>query len=127
MLEQASRRGIYRRLHLSEIVEWLDQASRDSMVFDLILSADVFIYIGDLKPVFAAVRPLLISGGLFVFSVEHLAHGSVELRSNGRYAHSVEYVREMARAYHFKIEIYEEGDLRREVGEMIIGAAYVLS
>ena len=38
--------------------------------FDLIVAADVFVYVGDLAPLFAAVGTALTADGLFAFSVE---------------------------------------------------------
>jgi predicted TPR repeat methyltransferase len=86
----------------------------------------VFIYVGNLEPVFKAVRAILAGGGLFVFSVEHLAQGSFKLLPTGRFAHSVSYIRELASAYGFTIEVSEQVDLRKGRNGMIAGRVFLL-
>ncbi len=53
MLEKARRLGVYRHLVHAEIAEHL---RRTDERYDLVLSADVFIYIGDLEAVFEGLR-----------------------------------------------------------------------
>ena len=57
---------------------------------------DVFIYVGNPMPVFAAVFRVLARGGLFAFTVQtHEGEGAV-LGEDGRYAQAESYVREEA-------------------------------
>jgi predicted TPR repeat methyltransferase len=127
MLEQARLKNIYGKLDCDEIVAWLERTAAGSLSFDLVLSADVFIYVGDLERAFKAVRTVLAEGGLFVFSVERLAQGSFELLPTFRYAHSTPYVRELASRHGFVIDLMEEIDLRREKDVMIRGTIFVLT
>lgn len=127
MLEQARRKQIYGKLDCDEIIAWLGRAAAESLSFDLVLSADVFIYVGDLDPAFKAIRTILAGDGLFVFSVEDLAQGSFELLPTLRYAHSVSYVRELASKYGFIIERSEQVDLRKERNAMVRGTIFVLT
>ena len=60
MLERARAHGVYDRLERAEVVAWLE-ANRET--FDLIVSVDVLIYIGDLERLFAGARRALASGG----------------------------------------------------------------
>jgi predicted TPR repeat methyltransferase len=76
--------------------------------------------------VFKGVRAILAAGGLFVFSVEHLAQGSFELLPSGRFAHSVSYMRDLASTHGFMIELFEQVDLRKESNAMIVGTIFVL-
>ena len=57
--------------------------------YDLVLSADVFIYVGALEAVFDGVARVIEPGGVFCFSVE-LAPDEQDfvLRPSQRYAHS---------------------------------------
>jgi predicted TPR repeat methyltransferase len=126
MLEQAGRRAMYANLHLDEIVDWLEHAAANRRIFDIVLSADVFIYVGNLDPVFEGVRAVLAGGGLFVFSVEYLAQGSCKLLPTGRFGHSVAYIRKLASTHGLQIELVEPIDLRRDLGEMIPGTIFVL-
>src|SRR4051812_11082726 len=67
MLEQARRRSLYDSLIESDIAAFLEMQQDQ---FDLTVSTDVFIYIGDLAAIFAGVRRALRNDGLFCFSVE---------------------------------------------------------
>ena len=126
MLEQARRKQIYGRLDREEIVTWLERAVAEALSFDIVFSADVFIYVGNLEPAFKAVRAVLANDGLFVFSVEHLAQGSFELLPTLRYAHSVSYLRQLASRHRFTVELCEQVNLRRDRGATIAGTILVL-
>ena len=111
MLERARALGVYDRLERAEAVAWLEANDEH---FDLIVSADVLIYIGDLDRLFAGVRRALASGGLFAFSIELAPSGGLldfgvehggrrpadeppyALQPSLRYTHSAAYVRELA-------------------------------
>lgn len=94
MLEIAAQGGAYAKLEKGELVEVLAQVPASSV--QAMLAADVFIYIGELATVFAAVARVLAPGGLFAFSVEGLEGGSYQLQPTGRYAQSPEYLRALA-------------------------------
>ena len=126
MLEQAGRRDIYGKLHREEIVAWLERSAGESLGFDLVLSADVFIYIGNLDSVFRSVREIMPGGGLFVFSVEYLAQGTFALLPTGRFAHSHAYIRDLASNHGFTVELLQQVDLRKETDAMIVGTVFVL-
>jgi predicted TPR repeat methyltransferase len=127
MLEQASRKHIYSKLHCDEIVAWLERSTAQSLTFDIVLSADVFIYVGNLEPTFKATSRILADNGLFVFSVEKLPRGSFELLPTGRYAQSTSYVRELASSHGFVIELAEQVNSRKEGNVMIEGTIFVLA
>jgi predicted TPR repeat methyltransferase len=82
MLRRATARGCYDRLLKADLqTAELPQA-------DLVVAADVFMYLGALDGIFARVAAALRPGGLFAFSVE--AHDGPEpfvLRASRRYAH----------------------------------------
>jgi predicted TPR repeat methyltransferase len=92
MLAEATRTGIYDRLVCEDAVQYLTTAGER---VDLILAADLFIYIGDLTELFAAASAILRAGALFAFSIETQQERYV-LRRTRRYAHSLEYIRELA-------------------------------
>ncbi len=127
MLEQARRKQIYSRLDREEIVAWLERSAKEARSFDIVLSADVFIYVGNLEPTFKAVRAILAKDGLFVFSVEDLAQGSFELLPSLRYAHSVPYVRQLASGHRFSVEVCQPVNLRRDNNAVIGGTIFVLT
>jgi predicted TPR repeat methyltransferase len=93
MLEQAARRDIYDSLVCEDLITFL---LRSAGRFDLMLAADVFIYLGDLAEPFAAAAQALCPGGLLAFSTERLAEGTFQLQPSGRFGHSPDYVRQQA-------------------------------
>jgi predicted TPR repeat methyltransferase len=95
MLEQARARGIYRTLVAEDLLAALGAVPNQS--YDLLLAADVLVYLGDLAPLFAECARILKPGGLFAFTVEHLADGRpYALQASRRYAHSRSYVEALA-------------------------------
>ncbi len=67
MLAKAEERGCYDELVEAELTDYL--AGRVAE-FDLIVSADTFVYIGQLEPVFDAAHAALAEGGRIVFTAE---------------------------------------------------------
>ena len=65
MLERARALGVYDRLERAEVVAWLEATAER---FDLIVSADVLVYIGDLDRLFAGARRALAPSGVFGFA-----------------------------------------------------------
>lgn len=113
MLARARALGVYDRLEQADIGEFL---GRDDASHDLSLAADVFIYVGDLEPVFAGVRRRM-PRGVFCFSVEALADGAgagYRLQHSLRYAHSKAYLAALAARHGFEVVSMERGPLRQD-------------
>ena len=123
MLEKARQRQIYDQLLCGDAAKLLQAQDRQ---FDLALAADVFIYLGDLSPVFGAVRAALRGGGLFGFTVEAIDQGDFVLRSTLRYAHSIDYLRGLADAHRFAVELIEPQVIRRDAGADVGGYLAVM-
>ena len=86
MVEEARRLAIYDRLDVAAIADGL--AARSAASHDLILAADVLVYVGDLAPVMALAARVLTRGGLFAFTLQHGAAAPVVLGDDLRFAHS---------------------------------------
>jgi len=123
MVEKARARGIYDRLEVAEITDWL---SRGQEQYDLIVACDTLIYFGDLAPVMGAVRNRLKEGGLLAVSVERGEHGPYRLTDSGRYAHHKDHLAEAAACMDFRQLRVEEGFLRTEYGKEVIGLFAVM-
>ncbi len=119
MVQQARAGGAYRRVEKADMLPILKDAQEPE---DQVLAADVFIYVGALDPVFAAVRRRLSSDGCFAFSVE-LERGDAELRllPSLRYAHSVAYIRRLAAEHGFRLHTLWEAPLRQDQGTPVDG------
>lgn len=124
MVEKARGRGIYDELLVEEVVAALGRMPGQ---FDLILAGDVFVYIGDLKPVFLAARSALRPGGLFAFSVEAGAPGTdYAVHRAARYTHSAEYVRAVSARTPFEELALSTAELRKQEGVPVAGHLIVL-
>lgn len=120
MLERARAKGVYRDLVAAEIGAFLADAR--GRWWELVVAADVFVYVAALAPMFAAVRERLAPGGWFAFSLESSAGAAVELLpATGRYRHaSSEALRELERAGFVGI-VREALVIRHEVGQPVAG------
>jgi len=116
MLAKARTLGVYDELVHADIAEHL-QATQAR--HDLVVAADVFIYVGDLEATFAGVRRVLDPGGRFCFTAEPgeegaAGKGGVALTPSLRYTHSPRYLRELAARHGFTVEAMVEAPLRED-------------
>lgn len=119
MLARARAGGHYAQLVKSDLVESLRAAGAGT--FDAVLAADVFVYLGELEPVFEGAARALVPGGLFAFSVEALEAGGFALQPNGRYRHSASYLRASAARHGLSEHGFERIRLRVEYGVPVEG------
>lgn len=126
MLQKAQALGCYRHLVHGDIAEHLRATEHRH---DLVVAADVFVYIGDLRPVFAGVARVLEAGGLFAFSVEEAADAvpHFELRASSRYAHAERYLLALTVEHGFTIGRQARTTLRHEQRRPIGGLLMVLA
>ena len=125
MLDAARRRGSYDALVQADLAEHL--ASTDDR-HDLVVSADVFIYVGDLAPVFSGVRRVLQPGGVFAFSVEPAAADQPwVLQASLRYAHGAAALRTLAAAHGLQVRHVERGALRVDEVHTVQGEYWVMT
>lgn len=122
MLARARERGVYDALVQGDIAEHLRSTHERH---DLVVAADVFIYVGTLDAVFAGVRRVLAEGGRFVFTVESAARG-IELRPSLRYAHGDDEIARLAAAHGFQAPESERFVLREEQRQPIAGTRVTL-
>lgn len=126
MVEKARQRGLYDDLGVGDVVEAMERAPGG---WDLLVAADVLVYIGDLAPVFAAAARALPAGGRFAATVERLPDGSAEefcLGATRRYAHAEAYVRRSAEEAGFAVRLMEPCAPRREKGVPVAGLLFVV-
>ena len=118
MIEAARRRGIYDHLILDDLETVLADAGPR---YDLILSADTMIYLGDLAPTFFGVANRLAPGGFFIVAVESKRGEGWEQTQANRFRHSIAYLQdESARAGLRFVDVMETV-LRREADEQVGG------
>lgn len=125
MVAKARERVLYDHVVEGELVAVLrDRPAR----YDLIVAADVLVYLGDLEPVMNAARAALKEKGAFAFTVER--SDEVEtyvLGAKSRYAHAVQYVRRAAESAGFTVALLEKAVTRRDSGTDVPGLVAVLT
>ncbi len=123
MVKQARATGAYRRVVHGDLLGFLREQAEPA---DLVIAADVFIYVGALDEVFAAGRQRLQPGGCFAFSVELAsARADLQLLPSLRYAHSPAYVERLAGAHGFRVQRSWQAPLREDQRQPVMGL-YVL-
>jgi predicted TPR repeat methyltransferase len=97
MLDKARERNLYERLEQLDLIEMM--RAEAPLSYDLVIAADVFVYLGKLDELALEAHRLLRPGMYFAFSVESLdalaeegADGDYRLNDTGRFAHSKEYL-----------------------------------
>jgi predicted TPR repeat methyltransferase len=117
MLDRAAALGVYGSLVQADLVEFLAGTEQR---YDLVLAADVFIYVGALEGVFSGVARVMPAGGVFCFSVEE-SEADFELRPSLRYAHSERYLRALAQQHGFDWMALERGPVREDQRQPVAG------
>ncbi|MDP2756000.1 MAG: tetratricopeptide repeat protein [Desulfurivibrionaceae bacterium] len=123
MVEAATAKKVYDELAVAEIVTFLEQNQEP---FDLIVAADVLIYVGELDRIFATLAMGLAPQGRVLFSTEQMAKQGYQLRPSGRYAHSFSYVESVAARHGFRILATKSANIRKEKGAWILGELFLL-
>ncbi|KAK1929478.1 hypothetical protein P3T76_015046 [Phytophthora citrophthora] len=130
MIEKTRAQGSYDELQTVDIVPFLESRADESL--DLIISADVWIYVGALEKVFElSAHKLRASCGWMVFSIELISSALKEsvgflLAPSGRFQHSHEYITSLARRWGFTVAVQQDIHVRKESGEPIPGRVYLL-
>ncbi len=124
MVAQARRTGSYTELAVGSIEAALEQAEPNT--FDLLTAADVLVYCGDLAPVMAGAARVLISGGLFGFTLQR-GDGTegFAIGSDLRFAHAPNHARDSIGAAGLTIRRFEEVSTRIEKGCAVPGLLIV--
>jgi predicted TPR repeat methyltransferase len=123
MLDKAREPRLYDHLECSDIGEFLAPRADE---FDLIVAADVFVYFGDLAPIFSLVHNALRANGYFCFSAEMCEDADFTLTPSNRFAHSLPYLRRLANTAGFALTKAEPAPLRTENGVPVMGYAVVM-
>ena len=121
MLEAAQKHKVYSRLHNVNLLDALE--ATDANEYEVIVAADVFIYVGALETAITNAFKVLRSGGWLFFSCETApADGEyLVLHKTMRYAHTIAYVKRLLSDAGFAVPAIDEIDLRLEKTEAIPG------
>jgi predicted TPR repeat methyltransferase len=92
---------------------------------DLILAADVMVYVHDMAPLLVEVARVLAPGGLFAFTVESHAGEGVILGEGLRYAYNESGLRALIAAAGLTLHQLEPASSRTEGGLQVRGLVVV--
>lgn len=125
MVAKAAAKKLYDRLETADLVDFLQQETRGETRYNLVIAADVFVYVNELSPIFAAVARLSAAGGLFAFTTESHAGGGVKLLPTLRYAYAEAHLRALLGAAGFSVPHLAETSVRSEKGRPVEGLVVV--
>ncbi|MCA1909404.1 MAG: tetratricopeptide repeat protein [Magnetospirillum sp.] len=124
MVAKARQRQVYDSLHEAELEQYLN---RHPESYDLIVAADVMVYLGSLSGPLAAARTALRDGGTLAFTLERTEDSeSYMLGAKHRYAHARGYVVQQAEHAGFNVVLLEDAVTRKDGGEDVPGLLVVL-
>ena len=123
MLAKAKQKNVYSKLNHTGIIEYLADAPLD---FDLFLSTDVFVYVGELSEVFRLIKSRNKRHGRLAFSTEHTEKADFFLEASGRYSHSKNYIDSLCDKFDYQLLNFSTIDLRKSGSEFITGGLYLL-
>ncbi|MEE2760299.1 MAG: tetratricopeptide repeat protein [Pseudomonadota bacterium] len=125
MLALATARGIYSKTFAAGMAAFLAAPEKEfpgaHQSYDLLISGDALVYIGDLAPLFRSAGQRLIPGGWFLFTVEAAENEDFVLQNTGRYAHGARYLRTIAAEAGFHPGTLDAITPRRDGGTDIKG------
>ncbi|MBT3351712.1 MAG: tetratricopeptide repeat protein [Nitrospinaceae bacterium] len=124
MLAKAREKNVYDSLIEGDLSKALEAESES---LDLVIAADVFIYVGNLRQVFSGCRGAMSAGALLAFSTEYLDGEGFELRASGRFAHSTKYIEALADEFGFSVVKREEIAIRTSNAQPLAGNLYIVS
>ena len=122
MLYRAVTKGLYQDLYHCEALAFLKESEDD---YDVIIAADMIIYVKELIEFFELVFERLKPDGVFLFSSESSESRDFEIMKSGRIAHSPSYIISELRAAGFSLEIQESVVIRTEKEQPVYGGHFV--
>lgn len=123
MVEAALRKGIYDRLDIGSIEEFLGGEKSGSA--SLVTAADVLVYCGDLAPILTTVARVLEPRGFLAITLQRAETGDYTIGSDLRFAHGEDYVRRAAAATGLRILRCETASTRKDAGADVPGLVVV--
>ena len=122
MLDQAGDKGIYDKLEKHDI----GALNQTEETYDLIIAADVFIYLGALERIIGWCAGTLTAEGRLAFSIE-VGDQPIQLRQSRRIAHSAEYIENLLRDAGFSDVSQQPCVLRTDRGKDVSSMIFVAS
>lgn len=119
MIAQARQKKLYHQLHVSDIHDFLERAG--DLSYQLVLAADVLVYIGDLSGVMKGVAKHLASDGVFAFTCQKHDGEGLVLGADHRFSHSQEYLESVIKESGLVIRSLYQSSSRQDRGKDVDG------
>jgi predicted TPR repeat methyltransferase len=123
MLAKARQRGGYRHLWWSDLLAFLPGRPDG---WDMIVAADVLIYISDIDALFRHATSALRRDGRFLFSLLSSNGADMERRPDGHYHHGDSYIQTLATANGLSVRSWQQVIPRYEQGQPLDGRLVML-
>jgi predicted TPR repeat methyltransferase len=127
MIARAKAKGDYDRLVVGSIGAFVAGEMTNKAKYDLVVAADVFVYVNDLAPVVAGIAGVLAPHGIAAFTVETHSGAGVALLPTLRFAHGESYLRDVIAGAGLKLLGLEPATIRTEKGVPVNGPVLVAS
>jgi predicted TPR repeat methyltransferase len=125
MIAKAVEKGIYDRTAVASFEDFLADAISAREHYDLVLAADVFVYVNDLAPVMVGIARILAPNGVLAFTAETYAGEDVKLLPTLRFAHGENYLRTLLSAGRLTARHFARTSVRSEKGVPVEGLVVV--
>ena len=125
MIAKADEKGIYDRTAVASFADFLAAAAAARERYDLVLAADVLVYVNDLVPFMAGIGKILRTRGLVAFTAETHAGDGVKLLPTLRFAHGETYLRGLLSANGLTVRHLAKTSVRSEKGVPVDGLVVV--
>jgi predicted TPR repeat methyltransferase len=122
MVDKTRELDVYDHLIVGDIADILSSSNEK---YDLFIALDVLVYIGEVTKIFKTVRQCCNKNALFIFSIETQEEDGYCLLKSARYAHSDDYILNVA-SDGFKVIDSQEVSLRKEKKDWIDGKIFIL-
>ena len=96
------------------MAEFLSDEIAQAVKYDLVLAADVFVYVNDLAPVLVDIARVLAPRGVVAFTVETHSGIGVTLLPTLRFAHGEPYLRDVISDAGLQLITLEKATIRTE-------------
>jgi predicted TPR repeat methyltransferase len=110
---------LYDKLATAGLTAFL--ASRPDAYADLVIAADVFVYLGDLAPCFHQSARVLQTGGLLAFTVQSHDGEGITVGQDRRFAHAESWIREALAEAGLRPALVEPRSTRIDRGQPVPG------
>jgi predicted TPR repeat methyltransferase len=125
MIARAKAKGDYDRLIVGSITAVVADEIASKAKYDLVVAADVFVYVNDLAPVLASIVRVLAPHGIVAFTVETHSGGGVTLLPTLRFAYGESHLRDAIAGAGLKLLALESAAIRTEKGVPVDGLVVV--